>query len=420
MKKLINDPKNVVEEMTEGLLAVCPGLARLSNYTVLFRADAANVRDREVALISGGGSGHEPAHAGYVGAGMLSAAVGGEVFTSPSSDSIFAAIKTVAGAPGALLIVKNYTGDRLNFGVAAEMARVEGIPVEIVVVADDIALAGTHDAAEARGIAGTVFVHKIAGAAAAEGRPLTEVARVARDTAAAVATMGVSLSAGTVPAVGRPSFVLNETEIEIGLGIHGEPGVERAQLQSADTITDRLVSDILSAQRVGTGEKVALMINNLGATTTMELAIIARRAASNLESRNIVVERVLLGTFMSSLEMAGVSISLLRVDEERLRLLDAPTTAPAWPNLLAAAPSTLQSRTVTLASVAGSESSRSDTLGQGSETFRRAIEAACIALIDGRELLTELDQIVGDGDLGITLARGAQAVLDGLATYPLA
>src|SRR4051794_3959971 len=346
MKKLINDPKNVVEEMTEGLLAVCPGLARLSNYTVLFRADAANVRDREVALISGGGSGHEPAHAGYVGAGMLSAAVGGEVFTSPSSDSIFAAIKTVTGAPGALLIVKNYTGDRLNFGVAAEMARAQGVPVEIVVVADDIALAGTQERTEARGIAGTVFVHKMAGAAAAEGRPLAEVAQIARDVAAAVATMGVSLSAGTVPAVGRPSFTLNETEIEIGLGIHGEPGVERVQLQSADTLTDRLINDISIAHGLGEGDNVALMINNLGATTTMELAVIARRAISNLLSRKVIVQRILLGTFMSSLEMAGISISLLRVDAERLRLLDAPTTAPAWPNLSATAPSSLDSRTV--------------------------------------------------------------------------
>jgi triose/dihydroxyacetone kinase / FAD-AMP lyase (cyclizing) len=223
MKKLINQPQCAVEEMMQGLLAIHGGLALLSEHHVLLRVDAQEVRDRQVALISGGGSGHEPAHAGYIGAGMLSAAVAGEVFTSPSPESVFAAIQAVGGKPGVLLIVKNYTGDRLNFGLAAEVARSEGIPVETVIVADDIALVGTEQHAGARGIAGTVLVHKVAGAAASEGKSLEEVAAVAQATADDVASMGVALPAGTVPTVGTPSFVLGPEEVELGLVYMASP-----------------------------------------------------------------------------------------------------------------------------------------------------------------------------------------------------
>ena len=418
MKKLINHPADVVQEMTEGLLAAHPGLSRLSTYTVLLRSDTAAIRDRQVALISGGGSGHEPAHAGFIGPGMLSAAVAGEVFTSPSSDSVYAAIKAVTGKPGALLIVKNYTGDRLNFGLAAEMARADGLAVETIIVADDIALAAKHDLAGRRGIAGTIFVHKVAGAAAAEERALEEVARAARDTAAAVATMGVSLSAGSIPSVGTPSFTLAETEVELGLGIHGEPGVQRAPLQSADAITSRLIDEIVSVHQIAPGDEVALMVNNLGATTGMELAIIARRAMSDLRSRHVVVQRVFVGTFMTSLEMAGVSLSLLRVDHERLRLLDAVTTAPAWPKASPEAPSTVEERTISLPSISPTPPSWPKT-SEPSTAIEIAIDAACNALIANQERLTELDRIGGDGDLGITLARGAAAVLEALPGYPI-
>jgi triose/dihydroxyacetone kinase / FAD-AMP lyase (cyclizing) len=418
MKKLINSPTAVVDEMIEGMVAAYPGLARLSGVNVLLRSDAAQMRDCQVAVISGGGSGHEPAHAGYVGAGMLSAAVAGEVFTSPSSDSVFAAIKAVAGKLGALLIVKNYTGDRLNFGLAAEMARTEGIPVEMVIVADDIALAATEDSVGRRGIAGTIFVHKIAGAAAAEGKPLAEVVRLAKEAAATVATMGVSLSAGTVPGVGKPSFTLTETEVELGLGIHGEPGIERAPLESADALTGRLLDHILSAHPLAAGEPVALMINNLGATTAMELAIIARRALSHLQSRNLVVQRVYLGAFMTSLEMAGVSLSVLHLDEERLHLLDAPTTVPAWPNASREAPSSPQDRTIFVPFLTRPYPPRSPS-AKGPNRMQTAIEAACRALIAAQDSLTELDSAVGDGDLGITLARGATAVREALPGYPL-
>jgi len=276
MKKFINSPQDVVEEMLQGLVVLQPGSARLLGHKVMVRADAAVVRDRQVAVISGGGSGHEPAHAGYIGAGMLSAAVLGEVFTSPSSDSVFAAIQAVSGKPGALLVVKNYTGDRLNFGLAAEMARAQGISVETVVVDDDVALKGTELATGARGLAGTVFIHKLVGAAAAEGKSLAEVVGTGKAAVERLATMGVSFSAGTSPAVGKPSFELGEREMELGLGIHGEPGVKRTELQSADELTQTLLSEILKHGNFGDEKRVAVMVNNLGATTYMELAIMAR------------------------------------------------------------------------------------------------------------------------------------------------
>ena len=196
MKKFINRPENAVEEMLQGMTVLSPGLDRLPGHRVMFRADAEQIRDKRVAIISGGGSGHEPAHAGYIGEGMLSAGVAGEVFTSPDTDSIFAAIKAVAGKPGALLVVKNYTGDRLNFGLAAEMARSEGISVEMIIVDDDVALNGSGSATGARGLAGTVFVHKLVGAAAAEGKTLTDLASLGKAAVRSLATMGVSFSAG--------------------------------------------------------------------------------------------------------------------------------------------------------------------------------------------------------------------------------
>ena len=227
MKKIVNDPSNVVREMLEGLARQVPHLAILGDENVLVRQPLPDSSERPVAIISGGGSGHEPAHGGYVGAGMLSAAVCGEVFTSPSTDAVLEAIRATAGPNGALLIVKNYTGDRLNFGLAAEMARAEGIPVETVTVADDVSLRGRTERHQRRGIAGTVLVHKIAGAAAAEGASLDKVAAIGREAAANLGTMGVALDGCTLPGAERAGFSLGEDEIELGLGIHGEKGVER-------------------------------------------------------------------------------------------------------------------------------------------------------------------------------------------------
>jgi triose/dihydroxyacetone kinase / FAD-AMP lyase (cyclizing) len=424
MKKLINRPEAVVEEMIAGLVAVYPGLTRLPGRPVVVRADAAKARSRQVAVISGGGSGHEPAHAGYVGAGMLSAAVLGEVFTSPAPDAVLAAIRAVTGPPGLLLIVKNYTGDRLNFGLAAELARADGLKVEVVVVADDVALADSAEGSHAgrRGLAGTVLVHKIAGAAAAAGRDLYEVASEARAAAESVATMGVALAPCTLPAAGKPGFELGPTEIELGLGIHGEPGARRASLELADVLTDRLINAIAADARLASGERVALLVNNLGGTPTMELAVVARRAVEHLEARGLVVERAYLGTFLSALEMAGTSLSVLRVDGARLARLDAPTEAPAWPNPAAvarprtrtpAAPPAVEEQAAAPTAVV--EPPRTP-LGQA---LGAAILAASSALTDASSRLTELDRAVGDGDLGISLERGAQAVRAALPGYPL-
>lgn len=420
MKKLINDPRNVVPEMLEGLVRVDPGLTRLEGHNVLLRADFAENRGthRQVALISGGGSGHEPAHAGYVGQGMLSAAVLGDVFTSPPADEVLAAIRAVAGSAGVLLIVKNYTGDRINFGLAAELARAEGIPVEMVIVADDVALSSSVDHAGRRGLAGTIFVHKIAGAASEAGASLAEVAAEAQAAAQAVRTMGVALSPGIVPISGKPGFDLGPEEIELGLGIHGEPGIRRIPLQSVDHLVDQLLDPILKDLNPSEGTPVALLVNNLGATPVMELILVARRALSVLDTRKLLVERVSLGSFLTSLEMAGVSISVMLLDRQRLERLDAPTRATAWPN----AADRIRTGPVSIpeASGQGIETARSEAPPQTEQgrLLKQALHRIVNAVLDSEASLTESDRVSGDGDLGISLARGARAIEKLLPSLP--
>ncbi|NYH26606.1 dihydroxyacetone kinase subunit DhaK [Paraburkholderia bryophila] len=413
MKKLINDVSAVVPDMLDGLAALNPNLSLLQGGSIVVRADAESAAARgEVALISGGGSGHEPAHGGYVGAGMLSAAVAGEVFTSPSTDAVLDAIRAVAGAAGVLLIVKNYTGDRFNFGLAAEIARAEGIPTEMVIVADDVALTASGDHAGRRGLAGTVLVHKIAGAAAAGGRSLPEVARIAREVAGALGTMGVALTPCTVPAAGKPGFELADNEIEWGLGIHGEPGVERGAMESADVIVGKLLAKIVGDLSLQAGERVALLVNNLGGTPSSELNVVAGSALRYLAGKGFKVERAWAGTFLSALEMAGVSLSLLRVDDERLRWLDAASHTSAWPALSGrVAQVSVRPAPAKPDCVSGPTLSREAPL-------RRAIEAVCACLLEAEPTLTEMDQRVGDGDLGISLSRGARAILGEIDTYP--
>ena len=419
MKKFINRPENAVEEMLEGLAVLNPGMRLLPRHKVMVRADADDLRDKQVAIISGGGSGHEPAHAGYIGAGMLSAGVAGEVFTSPDTDSVLAAIKAVAGKPGALLVVKNYTGDRLNFGLAAEMARSEGIAVEMIIVNDDVALRGNGSMTGARGLAGTILVHKLVGAAAEEGKSLAEVVAIGRAAIARLGTMGVSFSAGTSPAVGKPSFELGEDEMELGLGIHGEPGVTRTRLQPADQLVETLLAEIQRRGSYGDEKRVVMMINNLGATTEMELAIIARHAVPFLQGKGFRVERVYAGTFLSSLDMAGISVSVLDVNDEWLRWLDAPTTAPSWPNPLKQHTRRAQAQAKSKANPAANPASVKSVQTDTGQRTKRAIEAACLALIAAEGELTEMDRITGDGDLGASMKRAGTAVLAAVASYPV-
>ncbi|EIV99623.1 dihydroxyacetone kinase subunit DhaK [Thermoanaerobacter siderophilus] len=332
MKKLINNPNDVVKEMIEGLLSAHPSyLRKLDNIDVIVRKDAPV--EGKVGLVSGGGSGHEPAHAGYVGYGMLDAACPGAVFTSPTPDQIYEAIKAVDGGKGVLLIIKNYTGDVMNFEMAREMAQMEGIEVDEVIVNDDVAVENSTWTQGRRGIAGTVFVHKIAGAKAQEGASLQEVKRVAEKVIANVRSMGMALTPCTVPAAGKPSFTLAEDEMEIGIGIHGEPGTHREKIKPADEIVEHLMEKIINDLPYKENDEVAVMINGLGATPLMELYVANRKVAEILESKKIKVYKTYVGEFMTSLEMSGFSITLLKLDEELKTLLDAKADTPAFKQL---------------------------------------------------------------------------------------
>ena len=326
MKKLVNGVSDYVNDMLDGIVEANPEVKRIHGTQVVVRTELTD----KVALVSGGGSGHEPAHAGYVGKGMLDAAVSGEVFTSPTPDQVLAAIRAVDRGQGVLLIIKNYTGDVMNFEMAAEMAQAEGIQIESVVVDDDVAVDGSTYTVGRRGIAGTVFVHKIAGAVAERGSQLSEVKRIARKVIDNVRSMGMAVSPCTVPASGKPSFELEEDEIEIGMGIHGEPGTHRQKISNANEIVDMLLTKILNDGVASTGDEVAVMLNGLGATPMSELYILNKRVAEVLRNRGIKTYRTYVGEYMTSLEMAGFSISLLKIDEELKELLSDGTMALAW------------------------------------------------------------------------------------------
>lgn len=327
MKKFINNVENVENEMLEGIVLAHPEyVARVDGFDVLVRTDK---KSDKVALVSGGGSGHEPAHGGFVGKGMLDGAVAGAVFTSPTPDQVFEAIKAVDAGKGVLLIIKNYTGDIMNFEMAGELAEAEGITVANVVTNDDVAVEDSLYTTGRRGVAGTIFVHKIAGAKAEQGASLEEVKAVAEKVIANVRTMGVALKACTVPAAGKPGFELTDEEMELGIGIHGEPGTERITLQTADEIVDYLMARILKDMDLASGEEVTVMVNGAGATPPMELYILNRRVQQILEEKGIKVAKTFVGDYMTSIDMAGASISLLRLDSElkELLLAEADTIA---------------------------------------------------------------------------------------------
>ncbi len=329
MKKIINLPEHIVEEMLQGMVAAHPEyVKRVEGFTVLTRASSPS---RKVALVSGGGSGHEPSHGGFVGKGMLDGAVAGEVFTSPTPDQVLGAIKAVDGGEGVLLVIKNYTGDVMNFEMAAEMAEMEGIKVDQVIVNDDVAVENSTYTTGRRGVAGTVFVHKIAGAAAEAGKSLEEVKAVAEKVIANTRTMGMSLNPCIVPAAGKASFELGEDEVEMGLGIHGEPGTHKENISNADTIVDYLLEKILGD--IDFSGEVAVLVNGLGGTPLMELYIANRRIAEVLKEKNITVTKTIVGNFMTSIEMPGFSISLIKLDEEIKGYLDAVADTPAFTQL---------------------------------------------------------------------------------------
>lgn len=327
MKKFINDVSKVEEQMVLGMVKAYPNyLKKLDCGNVVVRS---NKKEGKVALISGGGSGHEPAHGGFVGEGMLDAAVAGAVFTSPTPDQILEGIRAIATDAGVLMVVKNYTGDVINFEMAADMAEMEGIPVKHVVTNDDVAVKDSLYTIGRRGVAGTVFVHKIAGAKAEQGASLDEVQAVAQKVIDNVRTMGAAITPCTVPAAGKPGFELGEDEMEVGIGIHGEPGTHREKVRPADEVAGHLLDQILGDIDY-VGHEVAVMVNGSGATPLMELFIINNHVADVLAEKGVKVYKTFVGEYMTSIEMQGFSISLLRLDDEMKQLLDAPANTPAW------------------------------------------------------------------------------------------
>jgi len=322
-KKLVNNPDNVVEEMVEGIVMADPDmLEKIDGYNVVIRKSSPN---EKVALVSGGGSGHEPTHAGYVGEGMLDGAIAGDVFTSPTPDAVFEAVKAVDGGKGVLLVIKNYTGDVMNFEMAEEMAEAEGIEVDHVVVNDDVAVEDSLYTTGRRGVAGTIFVHKIAGAKAEAGADLADVKELAEKVIANVRTKGMALYPCRVPSAEESTFTLDEDEIELGIGIHGEPGTERTEAMKADEVVDELLGSVIEDIPYEEGDEVALMVNGMGGTPLMELFVVNRRANQILEEKGIKIHKTFVGEYMTSLEMAGVSVTLLKLDDEMKELLDAPT-----------------------------------------------------------------------------------------------
>eukprot|EP01032_Pedospumella_encystans_P008887 gene8887-10505_t len=440
-KKLINSPSRCVEEAIEGVLLSDSNLQRVEGLNILIRKDIAEHKANFVSIISGGGSGHEPAHAGFIGEGMLSGAVLGNVFASPSVASILAAIRIVAGPKGVLIIVKNYTGDRLNFGMAAETAKQEGIDVKLVIVADDCALPLGKGITGGRGLAGTVYVHKVAGAVAASGASLEEVHTAATLATARIGTLGLALSTCSVPGTPASTRLSLPGLIEVGMGIHGEPGREQMQLpetNAADRIASILVAGILdqpqssaseaqvdlTARRLTytAGQRVAVMLNNLGALPVIEMQIVTRGVMLELAARGLVPVRAHVGALMTSLEMAGLSLTLYMIEsDDDLAYLDAPTAAPAWikSSVLSAESSDLVGNRTIVYSAADYEKTVSSTV-QGLRADRKiltAIAAVCHRLVAMEPELTQYDAICGDGDCGMVMKKGATYILQDLETY---
>ncbi|AHX17223.1 dihydroxyacetone kinase subunit DhaK [Bacillus cereus] len=327
MKKIINKPETLVMEMCNGMVMAHPELELLKKYKVIKKKE---MNENKVTLISGGGSGHEPAHAGLVGKGMLDAAVCGDVFASPSQIQVYQAIKETASKKGTLLIIKNYSGDIMNFKNGAHLAKEDGIEVDYVKVDDDIAVEDSLYTVGRRGVAGVILVHKIAGAAAEAGMDLGAVKAVAEKAAANVRTIGLALTSCTVPASGSPTFTLEEDEMEYGVGIHGEPGIKREKMLSADELANRMTNDLVKDLGVKDGEEIALLVNGFGGTPLQELYLFNNAVTRELAARNIKINRVFVGNYMTSIDMAGMSLTVMKLDDELKTLLSKECNTPAF------------------------------------------------------------------------------------------
>lgn len=429
-KKIINDSAKAVDEFLCGLLLQYPNkLCKLENHDIIL---SSQLSPDKVHILSGGGSGHEPSHAGWVaGSGMLSGAICGGMFASPSVNSILAGIRAVNNEKGVLLVVKNYTGDRLNFGMACERANGEGIDCQMVVVADDVAVPRTKGVTGARGVAGTILVHKVAGAAASKGYSLDKVVECAKMVTSRMGTLGVAIDAVTVPGAAAVNDRLDDHTIEIGLGIHGEAGMRQSPLLTSNEIAKDMISEIQAYGRIGEndevqpmiakGDELCVLVNNLGGTSNFEMSILANDAVKILESEYACkVTRLLVGSYMTSFDMHGASLTVLNLTgapEELKELLDAPTDAPAWhPCDVLTGPRPAEVPEVVPTSSNAADAAKLPPVSKEFDGLDAQVKAAATALCDAEPILTKYDTIVGDGDCGITMKRGATCVLEQLTS----
>lgn len=414
-----------MKEMLEGMVQARNDLLLVPSQRVVVHREYERLKQQQVTLVSGGGSGHEPTHAGYIGEGMLTAVACGDVFASPSTQQVLTAIRLVAGPAGCLVLVKNYTGDRINFGLAVEQAKAEGLNVEMVIIGDDVAVHSESKAGR-RGLCGTVLMHKIAGAAARSGKGLKDIVHLINEIidTQAIATMGVALTPCTLPGQDS-SHELGAKEMELGMGIHGEPGVKKCEIEPSKHIVKTILTRLTSPEHKGltlsSGDQVVLVVNNLGATTPMELYVVVNDALEYLSEHKVTVERVLVGSYMTALNMAGCSLTLWKPkDEELLTLFDSDTSAPGWTYKS----STLVSKAEKYLEPEFHESTtnfhRPETLFEPHQYLEKIITHACQQLIEAEPQLTAWDMKVGDGDCGNTFKVASEAVLKDLKSkYPL-
>ncbi|KGR74372.1 dihydroxyacetone kinase subunit DhaK [Ureibacillus sinduriensis] len=408
MKKLMNQAEDLVMEMCHGLVLAHPELQLNEKYKVISRR---NRKENKVSLISGGGSGHEPAHAGFVGTGMLDAAVCGDIFASPSQIQVYQSIKQVATEQGVLMIIKNYSGDMMNFKNGAALAEEDGILVDYVKVDDDIAVEDSLYTVGRRGVAGTIFVHKIAGAAAELGLNLANVKKIAEKAAAQIRSIGFALTSCTVPAKGTPTFTLAEEEMEYGVGIHGEPGIRREKTMSADALAERMVNDLL--RDLGEVSEAAVLVNGFGSTPLQELYVFNNSVIRTLVERGVHVHRIFVGNYMTSIDMAGASLSLLKMDDELKQFLDSPASTPAFKvDGEAAAIQIIQSKKTTgmaEPSFKVETDKQFANIKDGQFTLDNLhyyIDKMSEVIIENEVPFCELDAHAGDGDFGMSIAKG--------------
>ena len=417
--KLINDPDHLIEDLIAGMLSAHPGHLRVEGRTGRAIVAVNGPRDGKVGIVIGGGSGHEPAFAGYVGRGLADAAPLGNIFASPSPPQIADAGFAADGGAGVLFLYGNYTGDVMNFAMAEEILADAGIPARSFLVTDDVASAPPERASERRGIAGDFFVFKIAGAAADLGLPFDAVEEAARRANAVTRTMGVALTACAMPQTGTPNFHIPEGEMEIGMGIHGEPGIERVPAARADAVAERLLEPLLAELGLTAGDRVAVLVNGLGSTTLLERYLLHRRVAETLGARDIAIHHSWVGEYCTSLDMGGASVTLMRLDDELATWLDHPCDTPALRGGAADKPTEMVRRARSGSAV----SSRPDAVDRATlktdgpvtpDLFRGMMQAAAQTMFAERDALSALDSAIGDGDHGITMEIGWKAVLAAL------